>query len=57
MTELTRQTKGDKALGKKYIVYLSETKPDRKSEMQSQKEEEERKGRKTFDLIHLILQL
>lgn len=56
MTELTRQRKRDKGQRKRYILYLSETELDRKSETQRRKE---RKGEiccKTFDLILLILQ-
>lgn len=42
MTELTRQTKRDKGQRGNYIVCLSETKIDRKSETQRQKERERR---------------
>ena len=49
MTELTRQTKRGKGQRKKYIVYLSETKLDRKSETRRQKERKEE-----FAVKHLI---
>lgn len=49
MTELTRHRKRDKGQRNKYIVYLSATKLDRKSETQRRKE---RKG--DFAVKHLI---
>lgn len=42
MTELTRHTKRDKGQRENYIVCLSKTKIDRKSETQRQKDRERR---------------